>query len=213
MSLRVILGTYSSNDSQLSAQGSNLDRVEVIQFCTFCKGKTSVIEVGGILKSMIIHNLSTLERLETLAFPDFSQELMWIVTANLNGSKDSFLEQFDHCNQDTSSSQSSHKSSFSSHFISQRYSADRARVWMSIVKSSTFATLRSNHAVVCEPNGKKRWYRIRKKIRVRLEQTLLINSGTHASLAYPMRMKNKLNWLQFVSCGKRGYHSYSYHDT
>lgn len=214
LSLRVILNKNSSYNFQLSNPQAMIDKIEVLQFCSICKDNksTTMKEVGGILRKQTIHkdNLFSLKRRETLAFPDFSQTLPWTISTNQHGWMDNFQSQFKYCGEGISPPLSQ-TWTFSSHSISEIYSEARARAWMSIVPNSTFSTGSHSYAIICQ-DGQDWLYRPRKNIRVRMERKLLINSDVHTSLAYPVRMSSKLDSLQFVSCGKRGYHSYPYHE-
>lgn len=187
---------------------ATIKNIQVVQLCSACI-KDSKLVRGGILEKKVINadTLRSIRTLESLAFSDSSVGII----LNLDHSQRSFgtvggyLYQ---CSEPASSF--FYATSPSTLRLPERRSQARSHVWQSIMKNYSVETLYPDACSNGRTIQSSYWLNINPEIK--FIPKLLVNSGQRFRQQFQVGVDNKLDSLQFVSCGKRGYQSISYHE-
>lgn len=204
--------TYSSRDFAYADHRIStafIKDVKVVQLCPACITHSDP-RMGGISDKLAIKldTLKSMTALESLAFPDSNAGLLFgfddLPHSVEIGTVKAYLKE---CVVDQSFHLATKPSILA---LPERRTQARANIWLSIMKNYSIII---HYYHVCV-NGKTVSIGLGPNSNpdAKLLRKLLVNSGWQSALQFQVSVENDLDSLQFVSCGKRGFHSISYHE-
>lgn len=204
LAANVTYATPNSFEMRWNSSSAVIDRVEIVQICSVCINN-SIVETGGLFNMQRVDAdaLKSLQKLQSLAFTDYNSgvHLETDISQGFRGTRTvEFF--FAECKIEAAPFIATSPSLLS---LPERRSQAQAHVWLSILKNCSISVFLIN----CY-NGKKIISHSKYKIQVSLLRNVLISSYGHTGTQFPVRLTNKLDSIQFVSCGKRGYQSLPY---
>lgn len=210
----LLLGDIVHKRDNSSMELSTIEQIYILQSCFLflCIMDGWSTEFGVWKQQVSTQNLSLIGKLELLTFPYFNAGLHLKILGDPYSS-DSALANLLRCEAPPSfllatATAPSHTSITA---------AARAHVWQSIYKNYSLQ-FDGQSFPGCILNTQS-WHGIVGAVQhsigivpIRLDYKMLVNRGHQATLAFPVSTVNRLDSLQFVSCGQRGYHSFPYHE-
>lgn len=191
---------------------SVIKEIQVLLVCPLCKvydwrGGAWTAQVLS-RKHISLKELQSLSILECLAFPDSNALIPWVSEAP--HPSDSVLAHLLACQNYESFSLAAGNSSVSH---AGRYAQSRAHILQSIMGNYSMQQDDHYHCfsgqIMVRINGA--YHRVSIIATAKLRREVLVNvEGAHATLPYLITVENKLDALQFVSCGQRSFRPFPF---